>query len=76
MPAEDRSLVAVFAQGYAGVLQALFDVVGIGGPWRVTDGTGQFLDPFEVFSFFGREFVIHGYVLPNLEPLAKHQSCF
>ena len=64
MPAHHRPLVAVVAERHSGVLLALVDVVG--GAWGrgVADATGQALDPLEVLSLGGIQFVVHRFLTP------------
>ena len=59
MPAHQTALMTVLAEGYAGVLAVLFDVVGIRGWGIVTNATGKLLDPPYMLSLFSGEFVVH-----------------
>ncbi len=51
--------MAVFAQGNAGVLPVLLDVVGIAWPRRITDRAWQQLDSPHMFALLCGELVIH-----------------
>jgi hypothetical protein len=43
--------MAGLAQGYAGVLPALLDVVSVRRWWLVTDTAGKFFDLLQVLAF-------------------------
>jgi hypothetical protein len=43
--------MAGLAQGYAGVLPALFNVVGVRGWWLVADTARKFFDLLQVLAF-------------------------
>ena len=68
---EDRTTVAVRAQGHAGVLQALLDVVGLAWPGGVTDRAGQLLDQRKVQALFGVQLVVHSVAFSTWRLLAS-----
>lgn len=51
--------MTVLAEGYNGVLAVLFDVVGIRGWGRITNATGELLDPQDMLPLLGSKFVVH-----------------
>ena len=63
VPPHKCALMAGLAQGHAGVLAVLLDVVGIRWPGFVADTAGQFLDPGKVQPLLGVQFVVHWYTM-------------
>lgn len=59
VPAHECALMAGLAQGHAGVLAVLLDVVGIRWPGFVADAAGQFFDPGDVSTLLGGQLVVH-----------------
>ena len=59
MPAHQRALVTVVAEGHSRVLQPLLDVVSAAWRWCIADRTRQALDPLQVFALRGVELIVH-----------------
>ena len=59
VPAHQRALVTVVAEGHSRVLQPLLDVVSAAWRWGITDRARQALDPLQVFALRGVELIVH-----------------
>lgn len=62
--------MAVIAEGYAGVLAMLLNVVGRARGRGITDAAGQALDPPQMLALCSRELIIHIVTLSKKRLLA------
>ena len=63
--------MAGLAQGHAGVLAVLFDVMGVRRARGIADGAGQLFDQGEMPALLCVDLVVHSVALSTLRLLAS-----